>query len=343
MDFTHPHFAEPDWLWLALLVPAGVAALFAYARRARRHQAARFAAAERLGDLTPSHSPHRRTVKHALLLLSAAAMSLALARPQWGEQAELSRALGEDILFLLDTSRSMLATDVRPDRLSRAKLAILDFVQRHGRGRVGLVAFSGQAFLQCPLTFDYDAFQEALRAVDDKTIPVLGTDIGRALDEAFRATEKNDRRKIMVLITDGEDLEKTGPKTAETLADRGVVVFTVGVGTPAGSLVHYTTPQGIPAPLRDSQGQLVVSRLDESTLRRIAESTHGRYLPLGALGEGMSRIRHLVETSTDLPGSAQVRKWGVDRFHVPVAAAAVMLVAESLIGTRRRLRDTGQN
>ena len=340
MDFTHPHFAEPDWLWLAFLVPAGVGLLFAYARWARRQQVAQFAAAELLADLLRSHSPLRRGVKHALLLLAVTALCLALARPQWGEQAEVARALGEDIVFLLDASRSMLVTDVRPDRLTRAKLAILDFVQRHGRGRVGLVAFSGQAFLQCPLTFDYDAFREALMAVDDKTIPVLGTDIGRALDEAFQATEKNDRRKIMVLLTDGEDLEKAGTKTAETLAHQGVVVFTIGVGTPAGSVVNYVTPQGVSAPLRDASGQVVVSRLDEATLRQIADATQGRYLPLGALGEGMSRVRYLVETSTDLPGGANVRKLGVDRFHVPVAAVIVLLVVESLIGTRRRLGDS---
>src|SRR5947199_5213520 len=128
-----------------------------------------------------SHSPFRRTLKNFLLVLAIAGTGIALARPQWGETAEISRALGEDILFLVDCSKSMLATDVRPSRLGRAKYAILDFVQRHGSGRVGLVAFAGQAFLQCPLTFDYDAFRESLLDVTEKTIPVPGTDIGRAL------------------------------------------------------------------------------------------------------------------------------------------------------------------
>ena len=154
-------------------------------------------------------------------MLAVAGVGLALARPQWGEQAEVSQLLGQDTLFILDCSRSMLATDVAPSRLQRAKLAILDFVQRHGHGRVGLVAFAGQAFLQCPLTFDYGAFQDALMAVDDKTIPVPGTDIGRALDEAFRAMDKSERPKLLVLLTDGEDLEKGGVRTAEALAKQG--------------------------------------------------------------------------------------------------------------------------
>ena len=172
-------------------------------------------------DLLRSHSPVSRVFKNLLLVLAVAGIGVALARPQWGETTEVSQALGEDILFVLDCSKSMLATDVQPNRLARAKYAILDFVQKHGRGRVGLVAFAGQAFLQCPLTFDYDAFREALMAVDEKTIPVPGTDIGRALDEGFRAMEKNDRRKFLVLVTDGEDLEKSGVRNGAGAGGKG--------------------------------------------------------------------------------------------------------------------------
>jgi len=339
MDFAHPHFAEPRWLWLALAAPLVVLLLHRYAAWARTKQLTQFAASELLADLLRSHSPVRRAVKNSLLVLAVAGMGFALARPQWGERAELAQALGEDILFLLDTSRSMLATDVRPDRLTRAKYAMLDFVQRHGRGRVGLIAFAGQAFLQCPLTFDYDAFREALLAVDDKTIPVLGTDLGRALDEAFRAMEKNDRRKIMVLLTDGEDLENTGVKTAQQLAEKGVTVFTVGVGTPAGSTIRFVNAQGAAEVMRDSKGNVVQSRLDEPTLRAIAEATRGNYQPLGLLGEGMAQVRRVVATSTELHGLARARKLGVDRFHVPVAMVIVLLVVESLVGTRRKLSE----
>src|SRR5512137_2479778 len=240
MDFTHPHFAEPRWLWLAVAAPLLALLLHRYAAWARRRQMARLVAPEVLQALARSHSPVRRAFKHALLVLGLAGMGLALARPQWGETAEVTRALGEDILFLLDCSRSMMAEDVRPNRLTRAKLAVQDFVQQHGRGRVGLIAFAGQAFLQCPLTFDYDAFREALLAVDDKTIPVAGTDIGRALEEGLAAMEKNERRKILVLLTDGEDLEKHGIEKARELAARGVVIFTLGVGTAGGATIPLT-------------------------------------------------------------------------------------------------------
>jgi len=339
MNFAHPHFAEPRWLWLAALAPLAVLLLHRYAAWARNRQLNLFAAPELIANLVHSHSPGRRALKNFLLVLALAATGLALARPQWGETAEISRALGEDILFMIDCSRSMLAADVQPTRLARAKYAIIDFVQRHGRGRVGLVAFSGQAFLQCPLTFDYDAFREALQAVDEKTIPVPGTDIGRALDEGYRAMEKNDRRKVMVLLTDGEDLEKTGIRTAQDLAQKGIVVYAVGVGTAAGSPIRVVNEQGVVDVVHDTDGSVVQSRLDEATLSAIAQATHGSYHPLGALGEGLNRVRRIVETSSSFSDSSKLRKMGVDRFHLLVAAVSILLVLESLIGTRRKVSE----
>jgi Ca-activated chloride channel family protein len=233
----------------------------------------------------------------------------------------------------------MLATDVSPSRLQRAKFAILDFVQRQGHGRVGLVAFAGQAFLQCPLTFDYGAFQDALMMVDDKAIPVPGTDIGRALEEGFHALDRNERQKLLVLLTDGEDLEKQGIREAETLAKQGVVVFTIGVGTAAGAEIQMFNERGQPELVRDNKGEVVRSHMDEATLRSIAEATHGTYYPLGPVGEGLAKVRLALEDLSNSSGAAPARKLGVDRFHWPVAAALLLLVVESLVGTRRYLRQ----
>ena len=295
MTFAHPHFAEPRWLWLAVLGPLTLFALQRYSAWRRRRQLAHLAAPQFLDDLTRSHSPFRRAIKNAFLILAVAGIGLALARPQWGEREEAGRLLGEDVIFILDCSRSMLATDVSPNRLQRAKFAVMDFVQRRGRGRVGLVAFAGQAFLQCPLTLDYGAFEDTLNMINDKTIPVPGTDIGRALDEGFHAMEKSDKQKILVLLTDGEDLEKGGVRQAETLAKQGVVVFTIGVGTPAGSEIHFVSEQGVSELVHDRNGQTVLSRLDESTLSAIARATGGTYHPLGPLGEGLAKVRLAIE------------------------------------------------
>jgi Ca-activated chloride channel homolog len=336
MNVAYPHFAEPRWLWLAVLGPLVSIALYRYSAWARARQLRRLAAAEFIKELTGSHSPVRRGLKHALLVLAIAGMGVALARPQWGEQENTGQTLGQDIVFVLDCSRSMLAADVAPSRLQRAKLAILDFVQHHAHGRVGLIAFAGQAFLQCPLTFDYGAFQDALTIMDDKTIPVPGTDIGRALEEGFHAMEKNERQKVLVLLTDGEDLEKAGVPTSEALGKQGVVVFTLGVGTRAGAEIQVVNTQGRPEYVKDSKGQVVRSRLDEATLRSIAEATHGAYYPLGPVGEGLAKARLAIENLNTTFNSAPARRLGVERFHVPVAAVLVLLVVESMIGTRRR-------
>jgi Ca-activated chloride channel family protein len=176
-------------------------------------------------------------------------------------------------------------------------------------------------------------------AIDDKTIPVPGTDVGRALDEATHAMDKTQRPKLLVLLTDGEDLEQGGVRTAEALGKEGVVVFTVGVGTPAGGEIQLVNEQGKPEFVRDSRGEVVCSRLDEPTLRAIAQATHGTYYPLGPVGEGLAKVQLAVENLNVGSASSPARKLGVDRFHWPVAAVLVLLVAESLVGTRRHLRE----
>lgn len=336
MNFTQPHFAEPQWLWLAVLGPLALFALHRYSGWARRRQLARLAPPSVLAQLMISHSPFRRAFKEALLIIALGLIGVTLARPQWGQQPEAGQSLGKDTVFVLDCSRSMLAADVLPNRLERAKLAIMDYVQRSGRGRVGIVAFAGQAFLQCPLTYDYTAFREALITLDEKTIPIPGTDIGRALEEAFRASERNERQKLLILVTDGEDLEKSGIRVAEKVARDGVVVYTVGVGTPAGSEIQVFNEQGRLDLLRDSRGEAVRSRLDEPTLSAIAKATKGAYFPLGPLGEGLARVRLASEELSAGTGAAPVRKLGIDRFHFPLALVILLLVTESLLGTRRR-------
>lgn len=340
MDFTNPHFEEPHWLWLAFLGPVLLAWLYHYSGRARNRQLAKVASPHFLNELTASHSPGRRRFKNVLVLLAVAGLVLALARPQWGEYEMADEWLGEDVVFALDCSNSMLATDVRPSRMQRAKLAILDFVRQGGGGRVGLVAFAGSAFLQCPLTFDHEAFEDALMAVDERTIPTPGTDIGRALKEADHAMEKKSHRKLIVLVTDGEDLEQGGVAAAQSLKTNGVVVFTVGVGTPAGKEIQVMNRTGQLELLRDAKGEVVRSRLDVETLRTIAQASGGGYYPLGPRGDGLARVRSAFTTLEDASGSKRARRRGVERFHVPVALALFGLTVERLISTRRR-RESG--
>jgi len=336
MNFADFHFAEPRWLWLAAVAPVLLALLHRNAAQKRRAQLARMASPHFIAQLTVSHSPARRSFKNILLLLVFVFAGLALARPQWGSVENGRAFVGEDVVFTLDCSLSMTTTDVLPSRLQRAKFAMLDFVKRESHGRVGLVAFAGSAFLQCPLTFDADAFEETLMSLDEKTIPIPGTDIGRALNEAFRAMDKNARRKMVVLVTDGEDLEKSGIAAAKKLATNGVVVFTIGVGTPAGKEITTRNAVGQPELVHDAQGEIVRSQLDETTLREIAQATGGSYYPLGTLGDGLMKVRSAIHALDTASGLRQSAKNGVDRFHWFVAVVLALLVAESLIGTRRK-------
>ena len=336
MNFADFHFAEPRWLWLAAVAPIFLALLHAHAAKKRGEQLARMASPNFIQQLTASHSPARRRFKNILLLLAFIFAGLALARPQWGSVATDKAWLGDDVVFCLDCSLSMTTSDVLPSRLQRAKFAMLDFVRRQSHGRVGLVTFAGSAFIQCPLTFDVDAFEETLLSVDEKTMPIPGTDIGRALDEAYRAMDKNAKRKIIVLVTDGEDLEKSGVAAAKNLATNGVVVFTIGVGTPAGKEIQTVNATGQPELLRDDKGEIVRSQLDETTLREIAEATGGSYYPLGALGEGLTKIRPAIHALERASGLRQSAKNGVEQFYWFIAAMLVLLVGESLIGTRRK-------
>jgi len=340
MTISAFHFAEPRWLWLAVVAPVLLVLLHRHAATARRAQLARMASPQFVGQLTASHSPARRRFKNLLLLAAFALAGLALARPQWGAVATDKAWLGEDVVFCLDCSLSMTTRDVLPSRLERAKFAMLDFVRKQSHGRVGLVAFAGGAFIQCPLTFDADAFEETLLSVDENTIPIPGTDIGRALNEANHALDKGSRRKLVVLVTDGEDLEKSGIAAAKNLATNGVVVFTIGVGTPTGKEIQTRNAAGQPELLRDAQGEIVRSRLDETTLRKIAEATGGGYFPLGTLGDGLTKVRSAIHALDRAGGLRQSAKNGMDRYHWLIAAMLALLIAESLLGTRRKAIPT---
>ena len=331
------HFAAPQWLWFTALALALTGALFWVSAKARRRQLEQFADPTRRAELLASHSAVMRVVKNTMLFLALLLIGIALARPQWGETEERVDRKGDDVVFLMDTSKSMLATDVTPNRLGRAKMAVLDFVHRHAGGRVGLVAFAGDAFLQCPLTLDYDAFEESIRDLDTESVLVPGTDIASALFAGSRAFEKSERRKVLVLVTDGEDLERIGSDAAKQLAKESVVVFTVGVGTPSGSQIQVHGKGDTLEPLRDEKGQPVTSRLDEPTLRTIAETTGGTYRRLETIAGGLADVANALKDPQSKPAAVFRKRLGIDRYRWPLAVAIFLLVAESLFRTRRRM------
>ncbi len=332
-------FQETHLLWLLVILLPGLALLFLQTRRARRKLLSRFASASLLSALTRSFSPFRENLKTILILLSFVLLVLSLARPQWGYEWREARGKGIDILFVLDASKSMLAQDIRPNRLERAKLAILDLIQDISGDRLGLIAFSGNAFLQCPLTLDHDAFRQSLDIIEPGLLSRGGTNFSSAIEEAAATFEEDNNFKFVVLLTDGEDLAGEGLAEAQKAAQQGIKIFTVGVGSSQGERIPVFDNRGRPTFLRDDRGNFVLTRLDEETLREVAEATGGFYTPLGIAGEGLQAVlnRGLASVPREELDS-RLERIPVERFQVFLLLALLLLIADSLIGNRRRRR-----
>jgi Ca-activated chloride channel family protein len=332
-------FSSPLWL------PAGVAVCLAlvwlWRRYDMRQQAslAQFVSAHLRAQLTRSVSPARRRIKRGLLLGALALVFVALAGPQAGYRWEQVTRSGNDIIFAIDTSRSMLTPDVKPNRLTRAKLAISDFVTRLDGDAVGLIAFAGNAFLQTPLTLDYGAFRESLDAVDTNIIPRGGTNIASAIREAQSALRNRPGSdRILVLVTDGEDLDGNALTAAKAAAQQdGLKIYTVGVGSANGDLIPLPPDQG-GGFVKDAAGNPVKSRLDETALKAIAAATGGLYVPLGAEGQGLELIyRQALAPLVKHDLASRQQKIYTQRYQWPLAAALAMLLASVLMRTRRRV------
>jgi Ca-activated chloride channel family protein len=331
---------EPLFLWLLLLLPLA-GGFFVWSLRRRRAALERFAEARLLPSLVPDLDERRRHWRAAALLGALAAAILALGGPQWGFHWEEVRRQGVDIVVALDTSRSMLAQDVRPDRLSRAKLAIEDLVKQLRGDRVGLVAFAGSAFVQCPLTLDYQAFAESLRAVHVGIIPKGGTALAEAIDVSLDAFEaRRSKHEALILITDGEDHEGKVEEAAKRAAERGIRIYTVGIGTPDGELIPAAT-DGQPGFLKDRQGNVVKSRLDDATLKQIAVTTGGAYVHAAGPNLGLDQVyaEHIAKMETRRLQSTMQRRFE-ERFQWPLLLALALLAIEPLIGVRRGTATT---
>ena len=329
--------AEPFWLFIGLAVCAALVWLYRRFDARQRTALTTFASSHLLGQLTASFSTARRTLKRVLYVAAVACVFAALARPQWGFRWEEAKRKGIDILFAVDTSKSMLAQDVKPDRITRAKLAVTDLVGKLDGDRVGLIAFAGDAFLQSPLTLDYDAFRQSLDALDVGIVPRGGTDVASAIQEAQVAFGPDTRnQKILVLITDGEDLEAKGVDAAKAAAKNGLKVYTIGVGSTTGELIPVPDDNGGTNFLKDDAGNYVKSHLDESTLKQIAGATDALYAPLGQQGQGLEMVyEHALAPLPKQELASRLQKVMIERFQWPLALGIVLLVAEMFIGTRK--------
>jgi Ca-activated chloride channel homolog len=313
------------------LVPALVA-FFVWAARHRERALAAFVAAALLPAVAPDLDPRRRVLRWTLVTGAVLCLGLALGGPMWGFRWQEVHRQGIDLVVAIDTSRSMLATDVKPNRLARAKLAVQDLVAELHGDRVALVAFAGSAFLQCPLTLDYGAFAQSLDAVEVGIIPKGGTSLTAAIDTSLDAFEgRQGSHQALVLITDGEDHEGQVQEAAKRAADRGIKVYTVGIGTAEGELIPSETGY-----VKDRAGQVVKSRLDEDTLKAVAVETGGVYLHAAGPSFGLAELyRDYIDTMEKRELESTLERRFEHRFQVPLGLALVLLGLEPLVGERR--------
>jgi Ca-activated chloride channel family protein len=271
-------FAAPEHFTILLIVLLlGVFAFWAIGRKKRL--------LELFGDLpllmknAPYISFARQRTKAVLLVIGLVFLVLALARLQFGTHLEALKREGLDIVVALDLSNSMLAQDMKPNRLEKAKQEVRSIIRRLGGDRIGLVAFAGEAFVQCPLTLDHAAAELLLSVMDERTVSVQGTSIAAAIEAAQRAfTTKDKKHKVLLLLTDGEDHEGRGVEAAQSARKDGIRIYTVGIGNPAGEPIPVVDRKGNQIGFKkDQSGEVIVSRLDEVALQKIALETGGKY------------------------------------------------------------------
>jgi Ca-activated chloride channel family protein len=306
----------------------------------------REAALARLGNpslvrrLSSSVNWRGRRWRTVLWFVALTGLLISLARPQWGTEMQVVEQQGIEVMVALDVSNSMLAQDVKPDRLSRAKLEIADLMTRLGGDEIGLVLFSGASFVQFPLTSDYATARTFLDNARPEVISKPGTNIGAAIRTAMSGFDYNRAsQKVIVLITDGEDHDADTLAVTQRAADQGIMLYAIGFGSPQGEPIPEYNDQGeVAGYKKDQAGEVVLSRLDEATLQQIAQIGNGKYFRATVDGSELGALVSELNTLQVGELSSQIETWGIERFQGFLAAALIALVVMELIPDRVRGR-----
>jgi Ca-activated chloride channel family protein len=323
-------FGHSELLYLLALVPL-LAAFGWFVGRMRSRALDRFGAAPLVSRLAEDASGAKRVLRFALLVTAVALLAVALARPRVGTRIAEMKQEGIDLFLALDVSLSMKAEDIKPNRLEKAKLEIRNLIDRLTGDRVGLIVFAGEAFTQFPLTTDYSAAHLFLDAVDVDAVPLPGTNVGSAIERALESFDfAETTTKVVVIITDGENTEGDAFTAAEEAAGKGVLLYTIGLGTPSGVPIPVYDGSGRQTDFkRDRMGNVVVSKLDEVSLEKIAALGKGKY------------FRGTTGQDKDI-SALQKKEFGVrqftdfeDRFQFFVLPALLLILAEMLTTERK--------
>ena len=320
-------------LWLLPILVVFYILVFRWKKKAL----IRFGNLEMVQKLVSSSSRKRQILKISLIIAAIGFMVLSVARPQIGTKLEQIQREGVDIIVALDVSLSMMAEDIKPNRLEKAKHEIEGLIDRLKGDRIGLIAFSGVAFVQCPLTLDYSAAKIFLDIMDPDLIPQPGTNITDAITTGLKAFEQMERKyKVMVLITDGENHGEDPLKIAEEADRQGVIIYTVGIGSAKGEPIPLVSETGIRQGFKKNRkGEVVVSKLDEITLQKIAMQTGGKYYPATTGEDELDKIYDDIARMEKKELASLQYSQFEDRFQYILIFAILFLVAEMILSERR--------
>ncbi len=324
------NFAQAQYLFLLLLIPFFFI-FYAVMLKLRKCRIRRFGDESLVKEIMPSSSVSKGWVKTVLFSAAFFFFVIGLSRPQIGAKLKEHQTKGVEIMIALDVSNSMLAEDYSPNRLERAKLSISMLVDKLRDDRIGLIVFAGNSFVQLPITTDYVSAKMFLNSISTESVPVQGTAIGEAINTAVRSfSAQSEKSRAVVIITDGENHEDDPVAAAKQAAELGVRIFTIGVGSPEG--------QPIPVDgelLRDRNGEIVVSRLDEKVLQDVAEAGNGVYVRAGNREFGLAPVVERIRQMDEEEFSSVIFEEFDEQYMYFFAIALVLLVIEMLIGERR--------
>ena len=328
-------FAASRYLYLLLLVPL-IPLLYGLLRGLRSRRVKAFGDPALVEALMPSRSRSKGWVRVSLLSLALAFFIVGLARPQTGAKLSEHRARGAEIIVALDVSNSMLAQDYSPNRLERAKLSIARLTEKLQEDRIGLVLFAGTSFVQLPVTTDYVSAKMFLGNIDTGSIPVQGTAIGDAIRLSIKSfSAQSEKSRVIIVISDGENHEDDPVEAAAQAAELGIKVYTIGVGSAEGQPIPLSDGSGL---LRDQEGEIVVTKLDEATLRAVAKAGGGAYIHAGGEEFGLNPIVDDIRRMEDEEFGSVVFEEYDEQYMYFFAVALLLLVIEMLIGERKPRR-----
>lgn len=324
------HFENIYILWL-LILPLIAAFFILRAGHYRKKAFKKFAEDKFYNFFFKEFNSFNWGLKNWILLYAVVFFIIAAARPQWNKEVQMIKREGIDIVLAVDVSKSMDADDLKPSRIERAKDQISQFVSQLQGDRVAIIAFAGKSFVQCPLTGDYNAAMMFTNLLDTNTVPTLGTDIGGALNLAYSMFGESQKHKVVVLLSDGEDLEEKAVDIAEDLAEKGVRIYSLGLGSTTGTRIVETNNEAGKVYLKDEKGEFIVSKLDERTLSNVANAGGGSYYRVSPrqseITEILNSIGKLEKNKFD---SKEFVKYK-DQFHWFVLIGFALLLVESII------------